>query len=129
VRTADSRAIIKQQVPLKDAVQQWANVAGLVAGFLQKDHELISRSLHDGIIEPVRSMLIPGFNELKKAAIEAGAMGGGISGSGPSVFMMCRNLHEAEVVKQAMAASYASLNIPFEMHLTTLNHEGVRIVS
>jgi homoserine kinase len=129
VRTADSRAIIKQSVPLKAAVQQWANVAGLVAGFLQKDYDLIGRSLHDGLIEPVRSMLIPGFHELKKAAMDAGALGGGISGSGPSVFMMCRTMQEAEKVKLAMQENYASTGLAFDIHLSTLNLEGVKVIS
>lgn len=129
VRTADSRAIIKQQVSLKLAVEQWANVAGLVAGLLQKDYALIGRSLHDVIIEPVRSMLIPGFHALKAAAMEAGALGGGISGSGPSVFMVCKSINEAEQVKKAMTESYASTGLAFEIHLSTLNTEGVRVIS
>jgi homoserine kinase len=73
---------------LKDAIKQWGNIAGLVAGFMKHDHELISRSLEDVIIEPVRSILIPGFDEVKKSCKDAGALGGGISGSGPSIFML-----------------------------------------
>lgn len=85
VRTSDARQILRKQVLLKDAIRQWGNIAGLVAGFLKNDYDLIGRSLEDVIIEPVRSILIPGFNEIKTKCKEAGALGGGISGSGPSV--------------------------------------------
>jgi len=88
VRTSDARQILRKEVQLKSAIKQWGNIAGLVAGFLQHDYALISRSLEDVIIEPVRSILIPGFHEVKRRCIEAGALGGGISGSGPSIFML-----------------------------------------
>ena len=88
VRTSDARQILRKEVLLKDAIRQWGNIAGLVAGFIKHDYELISRSLEDVIIEPVRSILIPGFDEVKKSCISAGALGGGISGSGPSIFML-----------------------------------------
>ncbi len=80
VRTADARQILRKEVLLKDAIRQWGNIAGLIAGFMKNDYELIGRSLEDVIIEPVRSMLIPGFDEVKKLCKEAGALGGGISG-------------------------------------------------
>ena len=73
---------MRKEVLLKDAIKQWGNIAGLVAGFMKNDYGLISRSLEDVIIEPVRSMLIPGFDEVKKKSVDAGALGGGISGSG-----------------------------------------------
>jgi len=79
VRTADARQILKKEVPLKQAIKQWGNIAGLVAGLMQGDHALIGRSLEDVIIEPVRSILIPGFEETKRRSLEAGALGGGIS--------------------------------------------------
>lgn len=128
VRTADSRAVIKKHVLLKDAVAQWGNVAGLVAGLLQKDYELIGRSLHDGIIEPVRSVLIPAFDELKHAAINAGALGGGISGSGPSVFMLCKTKDDAVQVETAMRNVYTEVKIPFHTHVSSINANGVSVV-
>src|ERR1700712_5123549 len=91
VRTADARGILKQQVLLKDAIRQWGNIAGLVAGLLQSNYELIGRSLEDVLIEPVRSILIPGFNSVKEKSKKAGALGGGISGSGPSIFMLSKD--------------------------------------
>ncbi len=88
VKTSDARQILRKEVLLKDAIKQWGNIAGLVAGFLKNDYALIGRSLEDVIIEPVRSILIPGFDEVKSQCKEAGALGGGISGSGPSLFML-----------------------------------------
>src|SRR5262249_48405241 len=92
VRTSDARQILRKEVLLKDAIRQWGNIAGLVAGFMKNDYDLIGRSMEDVIIEPVRSMLIPGFDEIKKECKAAGALGGGISGSGPSIFMISKDL-------------------------------------
>lgn len=127
VRTSDARQILRKEVLLKDAIRQWGNIAGLVAGFLQHDYELISRSLEDVIIEPVRSMLIPGFDEVKQQSKEAGALGGGISGSGPSIFMLSREARTAETIAGIMEALYTKLGIDFKTYVTTLNTEGVRI--
>ncbi|MDX2046197.1 MAG: homoserine kinase, partial [Chitinophagaceae bacterium] len=71
VRTSDARQILRKEVLLKDAIKQWGNIAGLVAGFMKKDYELIGRSLEDVIIEPIRSILIPAFDEVKKRCKEA----------------------------------------------------------
>ena len=84
VRTSDARQILRKEVQLKDAIKQWGNIGGLIAGFMKNDYDLIGRSLEDVMIEPVRSILIPGFDEVKQKCKEAGALGGGISGSGPS---------------------------------------------
>jgi homoserine kinase len=128
VKTADARAILKQQILLKDAIKQWGNIAGLVAGFLQNDYELIGRSLEDHLIEPVRSILIPGFDDLKAACLQAGALGGGISGSGPSIFMLSKEKATAEKVEAAMKKVYTELGIDFHTYLTTINAEGVKIL-
>jgi homoserine kinase len=127
VRTADARAILKQQVALKDAIKQWGNIAGLVAGIIQNDHALIGRSLQDHIIEPVRSILIPGFDELKQQCMEAGALGGGISGSGPSVFMLSANKQTALLVEQQMINTFTKLGIEHATYVTTINPHGVVI--
>ena len=126
VRTADARQILKQQVPLKAAIQQWANVAGLVAGLLKSDYQLISRSLEDVIVEPVRSILIPGFAAVKACSLEAGALGGGISGSGPSIFMLSETESTARAVAAAMREVYEKLGIDFHVHVSTINPVGVR---
>jgi homoserine kinase len=127
VRTSDARSILRQQVLLKDAIKQWGNIAGLVAGLMKSDYDLIGRSLEDVIIEPVRSILIPGFDELKKQCKEAGALGGGISGSGPSIFMLSKTKDIALLVQAKMKALYDSIGLPQHTYVTTINPAGVEI--
>jgi homoserine kinase len=127
VRTSDARQILKQQVLLKDAIRQWGNIAGLVTGFMKPDYDLIGRSLEDVIIEPVRSILIPGFDELKKDCKEAGALGGGISGSGPSVFMLSKDEATAITVESVMKGVYNRIGIDYNTYVTKINKEGVRV--
>jgi homoserine kinase len=129
VRTSDARGILKQQVLLKDAIRQWGNIAGLVAGLLQSDYELISRSLEDVLIEPVRSILIPGFEEIKKRSKEAGALGGGISGSGPSIFMLSKDEKTAKLVEKEMRSVYDRLSLEHHTYVTTINMEGVKFIN
>jgi homoserine kinase len=129
VRTSDARQILRKEVQLKSAIKQWGNIAGLVAGFLQHDYALISRSLEDVIIEPVRSILIPGFDEVKRRCIEAGALGGGISGSGPSIFMLNKEENTAREVEQIMQDVYTRIGIDYRTYVTTLNREGVQLLS
>lgn len=128
VRTADARGILKQQVLLKDAIRQWGNIAGLVAGLLQHDFDLIGRSLEDVLIEPVRSILIPGFDEIKKRSKIAGALGGGISGSGPSIFMLSKARDTALQVEAEMKAVYHRLGLAHHSYVTTINTKGVEVI-
>lgn len=127
VRTADARSILKQKVLLKDAIRQWGNIGGLVAGLTKGDYGLIGRSLDDVIIEPVRSILIPGFDELKQSCMEAGALGGGISGSGPSVFMLSESQAKAKELESIMSALYTRIGIDFHTYVTTVNNGGCRV--
>lgn len=127
VKTSVAREILPKQVALKDAVMQWANVGGLVAGFIKKEYDLISRSLTDVLIEPVRSKLIPHFDELKKECLKAGSLGGGISGSGPSVFMLSKDEKTAKKVEQAMHRVYQKTDIKYHVYVTTINSNGVKI--
>jgi homoserine kinase len=129
VRTADARQILKQRVLLKDAIKQWGNIAGLVAGFLNHDYDLIGRSLEDVLIEPVRSILIPGFDEVKNKCKEAGALGGGISGSGPSIFMLSQNASTARVVEDVMKEVYNKIGLDYQTHVTIINKQGCKVVS
>ena len=129
VRTADARQILRKEVLLKDAIRQWGNIADLVAGFMKNDLDLVGRSLEDVIIEPVRSMLIPGFDEVKKLCKEAGALGGGISGSGPSIFMLSRDETTAAAVEQVMKNVYHKIGLDYHTYQTTINQKGVKIVS
>ena len=124
VKTSDSREILRKELLLKDAIRQWGNIAGLVAGFLQNDYGLISRSLEDVIIEPIRSMLIPGFDEVKRRSKDAGALGGGISGSGPSVFMLCEEKTTAYKVEKIMQDIYDGTGLKYNTYVTTIKNEA-----
>jgi len=128
VRTSDARQILRQQILLKDAIKQWGNIAGLVTGFMKNDLDLIGRSLEDVIIEPIRSILIPGFDEVKMKCKEAGALGGGISGSGPSVFMLSRDVQTANAVESVMKNVYTKIGIDFHTYVTTINKKGVEVI-
>ena len=129
VRTSDARQILRKEVLLKDAIRQWGNIAGLVAGFMKNDYALIGRSLEDVIIEPVRSMLIPGFDEVKQKCKEAGALGGGISGSGPSIFMLSKDPSTAREVEKVMNAIYERIGLAHHTYVTSINPTGVKIIS
>ena len=129
LKTRDSRSVIRQNVELKKAISQWGNLAALVSALYTQDYELLSRSLKDEIIEPVRSILIPYFDELKNLAVTNGALGFGISGSGPSVFAMCKGDTVAEKVKAEFQEFYQDKNIDFDLHLSKINPEGIKILS
>ena len=128
VKTSDARSILKHKVLLKDAIKQWGNIAGLVAGLLQSDYNLIGRSLEDVIIEPVRSILIPGFDLVKQKSKDVGALGGGISGSGPSIFMLSKDESTAVAVEKEMRLIYEQLGLDHHTYVTTMNHTGVQFV-
>ncbi|MBD2723786.1 homoserine kinase [Hymenobacter armeniacus] len=129
VKTSDSRKVLPADVPLKLATRQWANVAGLVAGFLTADYALIGRSLDDYIVEPARLPLIPGLAAARRRALAAGAIGGGISGSGPSIFMLNKTEATAQAVGTAMGEVFTELGIEFHVYVGPVATEGARVVS
>ena len=128
VKTADSKKILRKDVPMEMAIKQWGNVAGLVAGLASSDYTLISRSLQDAIVEPVRSMLIPAFAQLKEAAKEGRALGCSISGSGPSVFALCTHMDQAREIGSRFQKIYHDLNIEQQVHISTINKEGAKVI-
>ncbi len=125
IKTAAARAILPEQVPLKDAVRNWSNLGCFVAALAKSDYGLMARSLEDNIVEPVRKSLIPKFDELKLASLDAGALGGGISGSGPSVFMLSSSAETANAAAAAMAAVFEPTGIPFRIHTSQIASNGV----
>lgn len=129
IRTEDTRKILRREVMLSKAVTQWGNVGGLVAGLLKGDYDLISRSLEDVIIEPVRSVLIPGFPEVKQAALDAGALGSGISGSGPSIFALTASKEIARNVAEAMKKQFDALGLDNETYVSKIEKKGPRILN
>jgi homoserine kinase len=128
VKTKDAREILRKEILFRDSVRQSGNVAGLVAGLALSDFGLISRSLHDYIVEPIRSILIPGFDEVKKAALDAGVLGAGISGSGPSIFALSSDEETAREAGWKMKKVYDKMNIGNEVYVSGINQQGPKII-
>ncbi len=128
VRTSDSRRILKTSISLEDGIKQWGNVGGLIAGLYTNDYDLIGRSLVDHIVEPIRSILIPGFDKVKENALDAGALGCGISGSGPSIFALSKGKETASKVGEAMRNVYEKIGVEYDIHVSKINTEGVKII-
>lgn len=128
VKTSDSRKILKTTISLENGIKQWGNLAGLIAGLYKEDYDLISRSLEDHIIEPIRAILIPGFDLVKSASLAAGALGCGISGSGPSIFALSKGKENAQKVALAMEQVYKKIGIDYDIHVSKINTEGIKIL-
>lgn len=128
VKTADSRRMLKQQISLKDAITQWGNVGGLVSGLAKGDYSLISRSLKDVVAEPVRSMLIPYFDEAKAKALELGALGCSISGSGPSIFALSKDEETARNIGEAFVNLYSEARIEALVYVSKINPKGAEVI-
>ena len=128
IKTKDAREVLPNQIPLKKAVKQWGNVGGLISGLYTEDYRLISNSLIDVIVEPKRKHLIPYFDLVKKEAMNAGALGAGISGSGPTIFSLCEGDSVVENVYTAIRDIYKNKNINFKLFSSKINTEGVKIM-
>jgi homoserine kinase len=128
IKTKDARDVLPTKIPLKDAVTQWANVGGLISGLYTDNYKLISNSLVDIVAEPARKSLIPFFDAVKNSAIKAGALGAGISGSGPTIFALCKGDTIAEGVYKSIEESYKNTGIDFEMFVSKVNPEGIKII-
>lgn len=128
VETRDARSILRKEIKLKDAITQWGNVAGLVTGLITSDYALIGRSMQDVIVEPLRAILIPGFYDVKDAAIQAGALGGGISGSGPSIFALSRGEDTAQKVGAAMVSAFKNIGIDSDLFVSQINANGPIVI-
>ncbi len=129
LRTEDARKVLRKEIQMKDAIVQWGNIAGLIAGLMKPDYALIGRSLTDVIVEPIRSMLIPGFEEIKKAALDEGALGCSISGSGPTIFALSNSRGVADKVSQVMSHVFKSLKLSTDIYVSKINKAGPRIIS
>lgn len=128
IKTKDARAVLPAKIALKDAVTQWANVGGLISGLYTDNYNLISNSLVDIVAEPARKSLIPFFDDIKNSATKAGALGAGISGSGPTVFALCEGDIVAKAVYKSIEESYKNTGINFEMFISKVNHKGIKII-
>ena len=128
IKTKDAREVLPKEIALKNAVTQWANVGGLVSGLFTNNYELISNSLVDVIVEPFRKGLIPFFDEVKTNALNAGALGAGISGSGPTIFALCKGEKSAKDVYKAIESTYKETGIGFEIFISKINPQGMKII-
>jgi homoserine kinase len=128
VNTKDARYILRNEVSMKNTIAQMGNVAGMIAGLMQSDYDLIARSMVDFIIEPVRAILIPEFWEVKQAALEAGALGCSISGAGPSVFAFSKGREIAEKVAMAMKTAFEKASIHCNAYVSGVNQQGPKVI-
>jgi homoserine kinase len=128
LKTEDSRRVLKPTIPIRDAITQWGNIAGLVVGLMKPDFGLISRSLHDVVAEPIRSVLIPGFDNIKREALTAGALGCGISGSGPTIFSLSTDLPVAHRVGELIQQQFALYKLKSDVFVSRVNNVGARIM-
>ncbi|BAO77556.1 homoserine kinase [Winogradskyella sp. PG-2] len=126
IKTSESRAILPKDIPLQNAITQWANVGSLVHALHTSDYDLIKNALNDVVIEPFRKQLIPNFDNIKSAAIDTGALGCAISGSGPSIFALSHGEVTAKKVEEAMQNVYSKTNIEFETYVSKINTEGIK---
>jgi homoserine kinase len=129
VKTEDARRVLPKQIPIKDAVAQWANVGGLISGLYSDDYALIGRSMVDLVAEPFRKQFIPHFDLLKDRVIESGALGAGISGSGPSVFALSKGEEQAQAVEQVMKDLYDAKGVEYKTYVSKIGSRGVRIIN
>jgi homoserine kinase len=129
VLTKDARAVLKKEIPLATAAQQWANTAGLVAGLYTDNYELIGRSTVDHVAEPYRAKLIPQFHNVKKAALDNGALACSISGSGASLFAFSKGLKNAKSAGNAMIAAFHKANIKTELYISLVNTSGAKVIA
>lgn len=128
LNTQDSRQVLRMNISLKDAVTQWGNIAGLVAGLMKPDYGLISRSLKDVIAEPIRAMLIPGFDRIKGKALENGALGSGISGSGPTIFALSTDGTTATKVGKVISDEFEKIRLNSEVFVSRINPRGAMVL-
>lgn len=128
IKTADAKKVLKRQVELKDAISQWGNMAGLVSGLMSSDFDRIGRSLQDVIVEPVRGMLIPFYEEVKAKAMECGALGFNISGSGPSSFAFTNDGATAERIRKSCVEIYLRNGIEAISFVSGINARGTEIL-
>ena len=130
IETARARAMLGATVPLSDAIRQWANLGAFVHALHRSDFDLMARSLEDTIAEPRRASLVPGFARIKEAAANAGALGCGLSGSGPSLFALCRDAASAQAVAMAMTAAVKQqIGGEPQTYVSPIAPHGARIIS
>ena len=129
LETSEMRGILPDVLPLRQAVRQWADCSALVVGLYEEDWDLIARALVDRVAEPHRSPFIPGFDAVRAAGVEAGALGAGLSGSGPSMFALCKTMSEAQAVAAAMADAFTGVGLDgADTHVSEVANTGAHLI-
>jgi homoserine kinase len=128
IKTSESRKLIPKEIKLETALEQCGNIAGLVTGLTTSNYELIGRSIKDVFAEPYRSATIPGYAELKEELLCMGAIGAGISGSGPSIFAFCRDSGMAGKIAEKMESIYSEKNIQSKVYISKISSSGTRVL-
>jgi homoserine kinase len=128
LNTSDSRRVLNKEVSVADAIIQSANTAGFMVALIKSDYELMKRSMSDLLAEPRRTQLIPGYEAIKNAAMEAGAIGCGIAGSGPSIFALCKGETTAKRVAKIIRNGFTGIGLFNEGYVSQLNAPGTIII-
>ena len=128
IKTADAREVLPKKIDLQTGISQWANVGGLISGLHTSNYDLIGKSMVDYVAEPARKHLIPFFNEIKEAALNQGAIGVGISGSGPSIFALSKGIKTAKNVKNAMDEVYKNTTIKYHTYVSIIGVKGSKLI-
>ncbi|MEO0789423.1 MAG: homoserine kinase [Bacteroidota bacterium] len=128
ILTKDARAVLSDTVPLKTAIAQSGNLATFIKALYTEDLLLMQRSLHDLMVEPQRKKLITGFEEARKSALDAGALGCSISGAGPSIFCLADSGYLAQAAGQAMQAVFSRHQINSQLYVSPINTRGVEVI-
>ena len=128
VLTREARDMLPKKVPIQDFIFNMANTSLITAAFAKNDYSLFARSLNDVVIEPVRSKLIIGFDQVKANAMKAGADGMAISGSGPTVFAITDTLSRARFIQDAMVRTFKANGVRSLSLITEVDPEGARVI-
>ncbi len=128
LKTSDSRNLIQDKIKLKLASQQWGNLASFVSGLHNEDYELMGRSMKDVVAEASRSTMIPAYEKMKAGAMESGALGFGIAGSGPAVFALAKGKKKAEKVSFAMEMAFQNEGIAYRSFISEIRLRQAEII-
>ena len=128
VKTSEARNILPKEIALKTAITQWGNLGGFISGLYTEDYELMGRCLQDVVAEPYRKNLIPEFDNVKQTALENGALGCGISGSGPSIYALSKGIQTAENVGNKMKEVYSKTGIEYAIYVSKVCDFGVKVL-
>ena len=129
IKTSESRSILPTKIPLKDAVILWSNIGSLVHSLHTSDYKLLGKSIKDIVIEPYRRKLIPYFSDIRNIAARSSGLGTSISGSGPSIFSLCKGLSSAKEIESKQRQFMEKTEIKFHTYISKINTQGVRIIS